>query len=84
MLFRSNASLLKCLGADASEIFDGLNLENEEESKEIDVVLRKIKARFVLEKQTRFRLIHMLQHFVFWQKHVITVHSWMVLFATEL
>ena len=27
-------------------MFDGLNLENEEESKEIDVVLRKIKARF--------------------------------------
>ena len=69
---------------DASEIFDGLNFENEEESKEIDVVLRKIKARFFLEKQTRFRLIHMLQHFVFLQKHVITVHSWMVLFATEL
>ena len=38
------ATLLKCLGADALEIVDGLNFANDEERKDIDVVLVKLEV----------------------------------------
>ena len=37
------ATLLTCLGADALEIVDGLNFANDEERKDIDVVLEKLE-----------------------------------------
>ena len=38
------ATLLLCLGADALEIVDGLNFTNDEERKDIDVVLEKLEV----------------------------------------
>ena len=38
------ATLLTCLGADALEIVDGLNFANDEERKDIDVVLEKLEV----------------------------------------
>ena len=38
------ATLLTCLGADALEIVDGLNFANDEECKDIDVVLEKLEV----------------------------------------
>ena len=88
------ATLLTCLGADALEIVDGLNFGNDEERKDIDVVLEN----FVSAKQTNFMshisstngirsqaspLIRMLHHFALWRRRVIMVHFWIVAFATE-
>ena len=38
------ATLLTCLGADALEIVDGLSFANDEERKDIDVVLEKLEV----------------------------------------
>ena len=38
------ATLLTCIGADALEIVDGLNFANEDERKDIDVVLEKLEV----------------------------------------
>ena len=38
------ATLLACLGADALEIVDGLNFANDDERKDIDVVLEKLEV----------------------------------------
>ena len=40
----TTATLLTCIGADALEIVDGLNFANEEERKDIDVVLEKLEV----------------------------------------
>ena len=38
------ATLLTCIGADALEIVDGLNFANEDERKDVDVVLEKLEV----------------------------------------
>jgi len=43
------ATLLACLGADALEIVDGWTFANEEEHKDIDVVLEKLEVFYVSE-----------------------------------
>ena len=43
------ATLLTCIGADALEIVDGLNFANEDERKDIDVVLEKLEVFWVGE-----------------------------------
>ena len=37
------ATLLTCIGADALDVFDGLDFANEDESKYIDVVINKLE-----------------------------------------
>lgn len=44
-----DSTLLTCLGADALEIVDGLNFGNDEERKDIDVVLEKVEVFCVSE-----------------------------------
>ena len=92
------ATLLTCIGADALEIVDGLNFANEDEGKDIDVVLEKLEVfcvgeineiyeRYQFNKGIRSRAspsILMSRQFTPWRKRVIMVHSWIVLFATEL
>ena len=40
----TTATLLMCLGADSLEIVDGLHFSNDEEHKDIDVVLEKLEV----------------------------------------
>lgn len=37
------ATLLTCIGADALDVFDGLDFANEDERKDIDVIVKKLE-----------------------------------------
>ena len=92
------ATLLTCIGADALEIVDGLNFANEDERKDIDVVLEKLEVfcvgktneiseRYQFNKRDQESgesidsYVAALRTLA---KTCIMVHSWILLFATEL
>ncbi|CAB4017254.1 Hypothetical predicted protein [Paramuricea clavata] len=43
------ATLLTCIGADALDVFDGLDFANEDERKDIDIVVSKLEKYFIGE-----------------------------------